>query len=40
VAVAGLALHDMVKKLDPSACLTDVRLLTKSGGRSGTWIRP
>jgi len=40
VAVAGLALHDMVKKLDPSASLTNVRLLTKSGGRTGTWVRP
>lgn len=39
VAVAGLALHDMVKKLDPSASLTDVRLLTKTGGRSGEWRR-
>lgn len=40
VAVAGLALHDMIKKLDPSATLTDVRLLSKTGGRSGTWDRP
>jgi cyclic pyranopterin phosphate synthase len=39
VAVAGLALHDMVKKADPAACLTDVRLLEKTGGRSGTWRR-
>ncbi len=39
VAVAGLALHDMVKKLDPEAMLTDVRLLAKSGGRSGDWRR-
>jgi cyclic pyranopterin phosphate synthase len=39
VAIAGLALHDMVKKLDPWASLTDVRLLEKSGGRSGTWLR-
>ena len=40
VAVAGLALHDMVKALDPSAVLTDVRLVAKSGGRSGSWERP
>jgi cyclic pyranopterin phosphate synthase len=39
VAVAGLALHDMVKKLDPAASLTDVRLLSKTGGRSGEWRR-
>lgn len=40
VAVAGLALHDMVKAVDPAAVLTDVRLVAKSGGRSGDWTRP
>jgi len=39
VAVAGLALHDMVKAVDPAAVLTDVRLLSKTGGRSGDWTR-
>ncbi len=39
VAVAGLTLHDMVKAVDPAAVLTDVRLLEKTGGRSGTWSR-
>jgi cyclic pyranopterin phosphate synthase len=34
---AGLALYDMVKAVDRAARLTDVRLLAKSGGRSGTW---
>jgi cyclic pyranopterin phosphate synthase len=37
VVAAGLALYDMVKAVDRGARLTDVRLLTKSGGRSGTW---
>jgi cyclic pyranopterin phosphate synthase len=37
VVVAGLALYDMVKAVDRSARLTDVRLLAKSGGRSGEW---
>jgi cyclic pyranopterin monophosphate synthase len=37
VVVAGLALYDMVKAVDRSARLTDVRLLAKSGGRSGDW---
>ena len=37
VVVAGLALYDMVKAVDRGAMLTDVRLLSKSGGRSGTW---
>jgi len=40
VAVAGLALHDMVKAVDPAAVLTDVCLVRKTGGRSGTWERP
>ena len=39
VAVAGLTMIDMVKAVDPRASITDVRLLAKSGGRSGDWIR-
>jgi cyclic pyranopterin phosphate synthase len=39
VAVAGLTMIDMVKAVDPRACVTDVRLLTKSGGKSGDWTR-
>jgi cyclic pyranopterin phosphate synthase len=39
VAVAGLALYDMVKSVDRSAVLTDVRLVAKSGGRTGRWDR-
>jgi cyclic pyranopterin phosphate synthase len=39
VAVAGLALHDMVKAVDPAATLTDVRVVAKSGGRGGDWTR-
>jgi cyclic pyranopterin phosphate synthase len=39
VSVAGLALYDMMKAVDRAAVLGDVRLLAKSGGRSGTWIR-
>ena len=37
VTVAGLALHDMVKAIDPAAVLTDVRLIAKTGGRHGDW---
>lgn len=40
VAVAGLTLHDMIKAVDPAAVLGDVRLLTKTGGKSGDWSRP
>ncbi len=39
VVVAGLALYDMVKAVDRTATLTDVRLLSKSGGRTGEWQR-
>ncbi|WP_422632019.1 cyclic pyranopterin monophosphate synthase MoaC [Pseudokineococcus basanitobsidens] len=39
VAVAGLALVDMVKALDRAAVITDVRVTAKSGGRSGSWTR-
>jgi cyclic pyranopterin phosphate synthase len=39
VVAAGLALYDMVKAVDRGAVLSDVRLLAKSGGRSGTWRR-
>jgi cyclic pyranopterin phosphate synthase len=37
VAVASLALIDMVKAVDKHACITDVRVTAKSGGRSGDW---
>ncbi|WP_375480789.1 cyclic pyranopterin monophosphate synthase MoaC [uncultured Jatrophihabitans sp.] len=37
VVAAGLALYDMVKAVDRSARLTDVRLISKSGGTSGDW---
>lgn len=39
VAVAGLTLHDMVKAVDPAATMTNVRLLTKDGGKHGHWER-
>ena len=39
VAVAGLTVIDMVKAVDPRAVITDVRLLAKSGGKKGDWVR-
>ncbi|MFD9669947.1 cyclic pyranopterin monophosphate synthase MoaC [Rhodococcus sp. NPDC059968] len=39
VAVASLALHDMVKAVDPCATITDVRLVSKTGGKRGDWDR-
>jgi cyclic pyranopterin phosphate synthase len=40
VAVAGLTVVDMVKAVDKAAVITDVRVETKSGGKSGDWVRP
>jgi cyclic pyranopterin phosphate synthase len=40
VSVAGLALVDMVKAVDPAAVITDVRVERKSGGKTGLWLRP
>jgi cyclic pyranopterin phosphate synthase len=39
VAVAGLALIDMVKAVDPAAVITDVRVEEKTGGKNGRWSR-
>lgn len=39
VAVAGLAVIDMVKGVDPDARLTDIEVLTKTGGVHGDWVR-
>jgi cyclic pyranopterin monophosphate synthase len=39
VAVAGLTVIDMVKAVDKRAVITDVRVLTKSGGKSGDFRR-
>jgi len=38
-AAAALALYDMVKAVERSAVITDLRLDRKSGGRSGSWAR-
>ncbi|HLV04682.1 cyclic pyranopterin monophosphate synthase MoaC [uncultured Georgenia sp.] len=40
VSVAALNVVDMVKGLDRSVTITDVRLVAKAGGRSGEWRRP
>jgi cyclic pyranopterin phosphate synthase len=38
-STAALALYDMVKALERGVVVTDLRLDTKSGGRSGTYRR-
>jgi cyclic pyranopterin phosphate synthase len=37
VSVAALTVVDMVKAVDKGAVVTDVRVLEKTGGRSGHW---
>ncbi len=39
VAVAGLTVVDMVKAVDKGAVITDIRIVEKTGGRSGMWRR-
>ena len=39
VAVAGLALYDMCKAIDRGMTIGAIRLVRKSGGRSGTFAR-
>ncbi len=38
-AVAGLTVYDMVKAVDRGVALTELRLMEKSGGKSGHWRR-
>ena len=40
VSVAALAVVDMVKGLDKATAIDDVRIVTKTGGKSGDWHRP
>lgn len=39
VAVGAVTLYDMVKSMDRSAEIGPIRLLAKSGGKSGDWSR-
>jgi cyclic pyranopterin monophosphate synthase len=39
VSATLLTLYDMVKALDKAMILSDIKLLTKSGGKSGDWHR-
>jgi cyclic pyranopterin phosphate synthase len=39
VSVAALTVVDMVKAVDKTAVITDIRVEAKSGGRSGDWTR-
>ena len=40
VAVAGLTLHDMTKAVDPDSVLGDIRVTSKTGGKTRAAVRP
>jgi len=40
VSIAALAVVDMVKGMDKSTAIENVRITAKEGGRSGSWLRP
>ena len=40
VTVSGLTAIDMIKSVDPSVKISEVKLLEKTGGKSGHWINP
>jgi cyclic pyranopterin phosphate synthase len=39
VAAAGLTIYDMCKSTDRTMTVSDIRLMKKSGGKSGTFVR-
>jgi len=40
VSVAALTIYDMAKAIDKGIVIESVRLLEKTGGKSGTWTAP
>ncbi|WP_295852558.1 cyclic pyranopterin monophosphate synthase MoaC [uncultured Microbacterium sp.] len=40
VSVAALAIVDMVKGMDKGTVIENVRIVSKTGGKSGDWARP
>lgn len=39
VSVAALTIYDMCKAMDKGMIISDIRLIKKTGGRSGTYLR-
>jgi len=37
VSVAALSVYDMIKAVDKHAVLNDIKVVAKSGGKSGDW---
>ena len=40
VSVALLTVYDMAKALDKAMAIEGIRLLSKTGGKSGNWVNP
>jgi cyclic pyranopterin phosphate synthase len=40
VSVASLTVYDMCKAVDKGITITDIGLVSKTGGKSGPWARP
>ena len=40
VSAAALTIYDMCKSIDRSIEILEIKLIKKSGGKSGEWIRP
>ena len=40
VAIAALTIYDMLKAVDKTMVIGDIRVMSKSGGRSGAYVRP
>ena len=38
VTVAGLTIYDMAKAVDRQMKITEVRVVEKTGGKSGDWV--
>ncbi len=39
-SIALLTIYDMAKALDKAMVISDIRLLSKTGGKSGDWVAP
>ena len=37
VSVAALTIYDMIKAVDRAACINDIRVVRKEGGKTGMW---
>ncbi len=38
-SIASLTIYDMCKAIDKDMCITDLKLISKTGGKSGDWAR-